>query len=227
MRKAAIFAGVTWLLYGLFVAMPRTFGVETFSGDGQFGFRVLASASCFVLVLFFLGILIARSTNLGGAVKVTSIVLALALALENWRYVYNTTRYAVVAGSNSELWRFHKLKEVADLFVATIQALAIVTTILFLLLLFVRSLKARNTKPGPEDRIAFLRLISLLAATVSVIWLALAVLSIILAPRSLELSVAPILLRFATLIGLAVFFLTFGLNQTTKADYRQSATTSQ
>src|SRR5690242_8904039 len=112
MRIAAILAGISQLLLGLYSAMPQIFGVEWYPQPGQIAFRIYSSLGSILLVLFFLGIVENPAPNLTGGVKVASVAAALALGLENLMMFYNSIRYAAILSTNGP-WKYHPLQQFA------------------------------------------------------------------------------------------------------------------
>ena len=88
-----------------------------------------------------------------------------------------------------------------------------IAVVVFLLVVFARSLKTQDRKQGLENRSGFLKLASFAVVAVFVVALVGAFSVAILAPRPLNLPVVHLLLRFATLSSCIAFFVVFGMNQ--------------
>ena len=103
MRKAALAAGTVQLLYGMFTVAPQIFGTDFSSVPGQAAFRTLALIACLVLATFSFRIVITPVPNVGGAVRIASVVAAAALIVENLSYAYHQIRGTTAAASESWL----------------------------------------------------------------------------------------------------------------------------
>jgi hypothetical protein len=213
MRKVALFAGVVQLLFGMFTVAPQMFGTEFFSAPGQTAYRTFTVITCLVLAIFFLGILTTPVPNVGGAMRIASFVAASALIVENFRSAIGSIRAAAVAGSDSWLWRYHPLRHFAYILGLAIPTLGEITLVVFLLVVFARSLGRQDLKQDLEDRTGFLRLASFGVAAVFVIALVGTFFAVILAPRPYSVWVVRLLFRFATLASLVAFFFVTGVNQ--------------
>jgi len=213
MRKAAFFAGVAQLLYGMFTVAPQMFGTEFFYAPGQTAYRTFTVIGCLALAIYFFGILTATAPNVGGAVRIASVVAAAALILENLPSAFGAIRGATAAASDSWLWKYHSLRHFAYVLGLAIPTLGEITLVAFLLAVFARSLKGQDRKEDSGDRIGFLKLASFTVAVVFLIALFGTFIAVILAPRPHIGSVVRLLLRFATLASFIVFFFLFGVNQ--------------
>lgn len=213
MRKAALFACVVQLLYGVFIIAPHIFGTGFFYGPGQAAFRTFMVVGCLVLAIFFLGILTTPAPNVSGAVRVASVVAAAALIAENLPAAFNSIRGATAAASESSLWKYHPLGQFAYVLGMAIPTLAGISLVVFLLVVFAGSLNERARIEELGDRSGFLKLASFVVAAVFVIALVGSFFTVILAPRPLTVSVVRLFLRFATLASSIAFFFVFGVNQ--------------
>lgn len=213
MRKAALAAGTVQVLYGMFTVAPQIFGTTLSSAPGQAAFRTFTVIACLVHAIFFFGIVMTPVPNVGGAVRIASVVAAAALTVENLLSAYHNIRGTVAAASESGLWKYHPLRQFAHILGLAIPTLAEITMVVFLLAVFARSLKAQDRKPRLVVRSRFLKLASLMVAAVFVIALVTTFFSVILASEPLKVSIVRLLLRFATLASFIVFYFVFGLNQ--------------
>jgi hypothetical protein len=215
MRKAALFAGIAQLLFGVFTVAPGLFAVGRSPASSQpldwaFGSFILVGSSIFAI--FFFSFFRTPAPNLGGAVRIASLIAAAALTGENLLPTYNTIWGALTAANHSLGWRYHPLKQFAYVIAPTIPTLVVVSLVAFLLLVFSMSLRTQDLTQCPKHRTDRLRLISLAAATVSLIGVACFLYFAIAAPGPLASSVS-LFLRFATLSSLTAFFWVFGMNQ--------------
>jgi len=213
MRRAALAAGTVQLLYAMFMVAPQIFGVNFSPAPGQEAFRIFAVIACLVLAIFFVGIVITPVPNVGGGVRIASVVAAGALTVENLRYTYHQIQGAAAAASESWLWKDHPLRQFAHVLGMAIPTLAEITMVVFLLVVFFRSLKAQDRKRDLAGRTFFLKVASLMVAAVFAIALVATFFPVILASRPPTVSVVRLLLRFATLASFVAFYFVFGMNQ--------------
>ena len=213
MRKAALAAGTVQLLYGIFTVAPQIFGVNFSSAPGQAAFRIFTVIACLVLAIFFFGIVITPVPNVGGAVRIASIVAAAALTIENLPYAFHQIQSTAAAAGESWLWKNHPLRQFERVLGLAIPTLGEIAMVVFLLVVFSRSLKAQGRKQDLVDRTRFLKVASLMVAGVFVIALVATFIPVILASRPPTVSVMRIFLRFATLASFISFFFVFGMSQ--------------
>ena len=213
MRKAALAAGTVQLLYGMFTVAPQIFGMNFSSAPGQAAFRLFTIVACLAFVTFFLGIVIVPVPNVGHGVRIASVVAATALTVENLPYAYHQIQGAIAVASESWLWKDHPLRQFAHVLGLAIPTLAEITMVVFLLVVFSRSLRAQDGKQDLVGRTRFLRVASLMVAAVFVIALGTTFFPVILASRPPTVSVVRLLLRFATLASFVAFYFVIGMNQ--------------
>jgi hypothetical protein len=213
MRRAALVACLVQLVYGLLIVAPGIFGMGSFNAPSQVAFRSLMVIGCLVLAIFFMGILTTPAPNVGGGVRIASVVAAAALIVENLPSALGTIRAATAAASECWLWRYHPLKQFANVLGLAIPALAGVSLVVFLVAVFARTLEAQDRKQDMKDRQGLLKLASFTVAAVFVLALFGACYAAILAPRPPAVPLVRFLLRFATLASSLAFFFVFGVNQ--------------
>jgi hypothetical protein len=211
MRTAAVIAGAAQLLFGIFVIAPQIFGTGFFSGPSETAFSTFTVIGCLLLAIFFFGIVATPAPNLSGSVRIASLIAAAALAVENLRSTYGTIRVVANIASESLDWKYHPFRQFAHVLGTAMPTLVVITLGVFLFVVFARSLKTQDWKPG--ERSNFVGLTSFMVAAVFVIALVETFISVMLAPRPLRASVMRLLLRFATLASLIVFFYVFGVRQ--------------
>jgi hypothetical protein len=213
MRSVSLFAGAIQLLFGIFVVAPQVFGTEFFAASGQTAFRAFMVVGCLVLAMFFFGIAKTPAPGVGGGVGIASIVAAMALIAENLPSAFGTIRSVAAAASESWLWKYHPLRQCARELGLAIPMLDEIALVVFLLVVFARSLRAQDRKRGLESGTGFLKLASFAVAAVFVLALVGTFSVVILAPRPLTLPVVHLLLRLVTLTSCIAFFVVFGVNQ--------------
>jgi hypothetical protein len=133
MRKAALAAGTVQLLYGMFTIAPQIFGMNFSSAPDQTAFRIFTIVACLLLATFFFGIVTTPMANVGGAVRIASVVAAAALIVENLPYAYHQILGTTAAASESWLWKYHPLQQFAHILGLAIPMLAEITMVAFLL----------------------------------------------------------------------------------------------
>lgn len=118
----------------------------------------------------------------------------------------------LLAACESWLWRYHPVKQFAYVSGLAIPALVEISLVVFLVSIFARS---RQVEPGTNlaHGSVYVRLASLATATSFVISIVLTFGSVFAVPRIHSLLVLTVLLRFATLIACAAFFLVLGWSQ--------------
>lgn len=212
MRKAALIAGAIQLLYAVFNVAPQVFGTSFFASPSQTAFRTFTVIGCLVLVMFFFGIAMMPTPNLGGAVRFASIVAAASMAIENLPYAIGTIRGTAPFIDETSLWKFHPLRQFAYVLGSILPLLSGITLVVFLLAVFTRAQKPQNVMPNAQDQTDFLRLASFTVAAVFAVGLAGTIFSVAVT-RPITASALRLLLRFATLVSFIAFFFVFGLNQ--------------
>lgn len=214
MRKAALFGGITQLLYGAFAVAPELFGVGRMPASNQFHnslFSVYMFATSAILAIFFFAVYRnAASLNLSGAVRIASVIAAAALTIENLLPAYATIRHVVAAVDDGWGWKYHPFEHLAYVLVPAIPTLGPVSLIVFVFLVFFVSVKTPGWTP---DRSGILRLTSFSVAVawaVGLVWL---LYSVIATPQLSAYSIFRLLLRLFTLVSVAGFFWVLGANQ--------------
>jgi hypothetical protein len=213
MRSVSLFAGAIQLLFGIFIVAPQVFGTEFFAASGQTAFRGFMVVGCLALAMFFFGIAKTPAPGVGGGVGIASIAAAVALTAENLSSAFGTIRSVAAAASESWLWKYHPLRQCARELGLAIPMLDEIAVVVFLLVVFARSLKVQDRNKGLENRSGFLKVASFAVAAVFVVALVGTFSVVILAPRPLTLSAVRLLLRFAALASCVAFFAVFGVNQ--------------
>jgi hypothetical protein len=149
--------------------------------------------------------------NLGGSVRIASLIAAAALAVENLRSTSGAIRVVASIASENLGWKYHPFRQFAHVLGTAVPTLEVITLGVFFFVVFARSLKTQDRKPG--ERSNFVGLTSFMVAAVFVIALVETFISVMLAPRPLRASVMRLLLHFATLASLIAFFYVFGVKQ--------------
>jgi hypothetical protein len=212
MQKAALFASGAQLLCGIYVIAPELFGVWRAPAseqplDAAFGWFFFVGSSTLALFLFL--VFRAATLNVGGAVKVSALVAASTLMVENMLPTLRTIGGATAAANNSLGWKYHPFKEFVYVLGPTIPTLGVISLVVFLLLVF-----SRPSSSGPRPKASgTVTLVSFAAAAMYVVAIAWLLYSVIMAPKPIASSVFRLLFRFATLASLTAFFLVFGVNQ--------------
>jgi len=111
MRKAALFAGITQLLYGAYAVAPELFGVGRMPVSNQFhewlSSVYIFATSAILAIFFFVVYRNAASLNLSGAVRLASVIAAAALTIENLLPTYAMIRNVVATAGEPLGWKYH------------------------------------------------------------------------------------------------------------------------
>jgi hypothetical protein len=149
LKEPALIAALGELLLSLYVIAPGAFGISWVNNqDFARGLGFVESLALAVFLL--LGYRESESLLLNAHVRLVALIAAVALGIENLSPTYGTVRGAIASSENLFAWKYQPVRQFTYVFAPTIPTIAVISLIVFLLVVHHTALRPSPNSGEPE-----------------------------------------------------------------------------
>ena|SRR5580704_5108101 len=149
-RTASLVAALAQILWSLLILVPQAFGfvrMPNFDWDRGLGLCESLALAVFFIVVYWEQ----KWMNSSSKMRYAALVAAFCLSIENLFLTYGTVRGVVLSSRDLLSWKYHPFIQARHVLAPTIPTLAVVTFVIFLILVWRTSPRLGDVARSPGN----------------------------------------------------------------------------